>query len=71
MDQVPDGIVMPGEGVFYFIVAPFNREEAAKRVEMSKEGFTGMVLSSVTVRKVVKHMLKHSPQKRLLQMREL
>jgi hypothetical protein len=64
VDQIPFGIVMPRDSNgFYPIIAPFDREEAAKRTKLTKEGFTEMVLSSITFYKVVKYVLKHSYQK--------
>lgn len=64
VDQIPFGILMPRDSNgFYPIIAPFDREEAVKRAELSKEGFTEMVLSSTTFHNVVEYVLKHSYQK--------
>jgi hypothetical protein len=64
VEQLPRGIAMPIDcNVGYAIIAPFVREEAEKRKELTKEGFIDMILSSPTFSNLVKYVLEHSCKK--------
>ena len=60
--NIPLGIIRPSNPVCYWIIAPFSREESNKRDQMSKEGFTEMVLSSEAFDRVVEYVRKNSPR---------
>lgn len=62
LEGIPYGIIAPVQYNFYYIIAPFDREQAKKVQEMNKEAFVSYVLDSSSFSSVVSFVLDHSPQ---------
>lgn len=62
LERIPYGITAPKLCRSYYIIAPFDREQALKSKEMSEDAFVNAISESPGFSSVVSYVLEHSPQ---------
>ena len=60
VNRLPYGIARPYNFLCYYIIAPFHREDAPVRSELSVAGFIDKIIQSETFSTVVDYVIQHS-----------